>query len=144
MMFPFNNIIFLCVLSCSVVSDSLWFHGLQPTRFLCLWNCSGKKYKSGLSFPPSGDLPDPGIEPTSPALAGGFFTTKPLGKPNIWHTNPFVQEPDNFISESSKGEKPDFCTQQMFSKCLLTWIELGDKFVLFRNQGYCSVSWYYK
>ena len=27
-----------------------------------------------------GDLPDPGIEPASPALAGGFFTTKPPGK----------------------------------------------------------------
>ena len=31
---------------------------------------------SGLSFPPPGDPPDPGIKPTSPALAGGFFTTK--------------------------------------------------------------------
>ena len=32
---------------------------------------------SGLPFPAPGDLPDPGIEPTSvrsPALAGGFFT----------------------------------------------------------------------
>ena len=36
---------------------------------------------SGLSFPPPGDLPDPGIEPMSPALAGGFFTTEPPGKP---------------------------------------------------------------
>ena len=26
------------------------------------------------------DLPEPGIEPASPALAGGFFTTKPPGK----------------------------------------------------------------
>ena len=34
----------------------------------------------GLPFPPSGDLPNPGIEPTSlvsPALAGGFSTTVP-------------------------------------------------------------------
>ena len=34
---------------------------------------------SRLSFPPPGDLPDPGIEPVSsvsPALAGGFFTTR--------------------------------------------------------------------
>ena len=29
----------------------------------------------------SGDLPDPGIEPASPALAGKFFTTEPPGKP---------------------------------------------------------------
>ena len=26
------------------------------------------------------DLPGPGIEPVSPALAGGFLTTGPLGK----------------------------------------------------------------
>ena len=29
-----------------------------------------------------GDLPDPEIEPVSPALAGRFFTTEPPGKPN--------------------------------------------------------------
>ena len=36
---------------------------------------------SGLPFPPPGDLPNPGIEPVFPALAGGFFTTEPPGKP---------------------------------------------------------------
>ena len=43
---------------------------------------SRQEYWSGLPTP--GDLPDPGIEPTSPAasaLAGGFFTTEPPGKP---------------------------------------------------------------
>ena len=41
---------------------------------------------SGLPFPPPGDLPDPGIEPTSlvsPALRGRFFTTAPPGKPSL-------------------------------------------------------------
>ena len=28
------------------------------------------------------DLPGPGMEPASPALVGGFFTTEPPGKPN--------------------------------------------------------------
>ena len=36
-----------------------------------------------LPFPSPGDLPDPGIEPTSPALAGGLFTTEPPGKSKI-------------------------------------------------------------
>ena len=36
---------------------------------------------SGLLFPSPGDLPDPGIEPMSPVLAGGLFTAKPIGKP---------------------------------------------------------------
>ena len=42
---------------------------------------SRQEYWSGLPFPSLGNLPDPGIEPVSPALAGRFFTTKPLGKP---------------------------------------------------------------
>ena len=40
-----------------------------------------QEYWSGLSFPSLGDLPDPGIKPTSPALGGGFFTAEPPGKP---------------------------------------------------------------
>ena len=42
---------------------------------------SRQEYWSGLPFPLQGDLPDPGIEPTSPASAGGFFITEPLGLP---------------------------------------------------------------
>ena len=45
-----------------------------------------QEYWSGLSCHPPGDLPNPGIEPLSlmsPALAGGFFTTEPLGKPRF-------------------------------------------------------------
>ena len=40
---------------------------------------SRQEFWSGLPFPPPGDLPDPGIEPTFPELAGRFFTTVPLG-----------------------------------------------------------------
>ena len=35
---------------------------------------------SGLPFPPPGDLSKSGMEPASPALAGGFFTAVPPGK----------------------------------------------------------------
>ena len=35
----------------------------------------------GCHFLPK-DLPDPGVEPVSPILAGGYSTTKPQGKPN--------------------------------------------------------------
>ena len=36
---------------------------------------SRQEYRSGLPFPSPGNLPSPGIEPKSPALAGRFFTT---------------------------------------------------------------------
>ena len=41
------------------------------------------EYWNGLPFPSPGDLPNPGIEPTSPvspALAGGFFAAEMHGK----------------------------------------------------------------
>ena len=42
---------------------------------------SWQEYCSGLPFPPSGDLPNPGIKPksfTSPVLADGFFNTSAI------------------------------------------------------------------
>jgi len=45
---------------------------------------SRQKHWNRLSFPLPGDLPDPGIKPSSPvspALAGGFFTSVPPEKP---------------------------------------------------------------
>ena len=40
-----------------------------------------QEYWSRLPFPSPGNLPNPGIKPASPALAGRFFTTEPPGKP---------------------------------------------------------------
>ena len=42
---------------------------------------SRQEYWSGLPFPSPGDLPDPGIERMSPALAGRFSTAEPPEKP---------------------------------------------------------------
>ena len=36
---------------------------------------------SGLPFPSPGDLPDPGVEPRSPALQADALPFEPLGKP---------------------------------------------------------------
>ena len=59
----------------------VWFFRAHPTRLLCPWGFSRKEYRSGLPFPFSGDLPDPGAQLVSPALADGFFTSQPPEKP---------------------------------------------------------------
>ena len=41
---------------------------------------SRQEHWSGLPFPSPGDLPDSGIEPKSPALADGVYTTEPPRK----------------------------------------------------------------
>ena len=41
---------------------------------------SKQEYWSGLPFPSPGDLPDPGIEPGSPALEADALTSEPPGR----------------------------------------------------------------
>ena len=83
-------------LLCTVKSPNYWYRAHVLSHFSCVWLfatpwmviCQAplsmgfprQGYWSGLPFPPPGDLPDPGIEPMSPALSGGFFTTEPPRK----------------------------------------------------------------
>ena len=69
----------LLLLSHSVTSDSFETPrtvAYQASPFIKL---PRQKYWSGLLFSSPGDLPDPGIEPVSPALVGELFTTEPPG-----------------------------------------------------------------
>ena len=56
-----------------------------------------QEYLRGLPFPSPADLPDAETEPTSPALASGFFTAEPRGKPSYvciyiyTHTHIYIQ-----------------------------------------------------
>ena len=51
-----------------------------------------QEYWSGSYFLLQRSLFDPGIEPASPALAGGFFTTEPLWKPNTQDITYYIAE----------------------------------------------------
>ena len=80
---PFLSVQF----SLSVVSNSATPR-TEAHRAPLSMEFSRQEYSSGLPFPTPGDLPDPGIKqvsPVSPALAGGFFTTVPPGKPT-WNS----------------------------------------------------------
>ena len=61
----------------SVVSASM-----TPWTIVCQaplsMEFSGPEYCSGLPFPSAGDLPDPGIEPGSPALQADALPYEPL------------------------------------------------------------------
>ena len=48
-------------------------------------------------FPSPGDLPDPGIERMTPALAGRFFTTEPPEKPE-----PYPKVSLNFLNSNMR------------------------------------------
>ena len=72
---------FLSLFHRSVMSDSFatpWTIAHQTP--LCPWDFPGKNTEVGCQFFLQGIFPDPGIEPVSPALAGGFFATEPQGQ----------------------------------------------------------------
>ena len=60
------------MLSHSVMSTSLWSHGLNPSRFLSV-GFSRQEYWSGLPCPSPGDFAYPGIKPGSPVLQADTF-----------------------------------------------------------------------
>ena len=62
--------LFATPMDCSPPGSSV--HGISQARIL-----------EWVSFPPPGDLPDPGIEPHL-LIADGFFTTETLGKPDFY------------------------------------------------------------
>ena len=49
--------------SCSVVSDSLGAHGLQPAWLLCPWDSPGKNTRVGCHYPLQGIFPTQGSDP---------------------------------------------------------------------------------
>ena len=76
-------ILYVCALSCSVVSDSAtpWTVVCQAPLSMAF---SRQEYCSGLPFPAQGDLLDPGIEPmscVSPALQVGSLPLSHWGSP---------------------------------------------------------------
>ena len=76
----------MCVCVCVCVPSGVQLCVIQWTVArqapLCV-GFSTQEYWSGLPFSTPGYLPNPGTEPTSPALADGFFTTEPPGSPQM-------------------------------------------------------------
>ena len=70
-------VVLLVVQSCPSLCDPMSYslpgfsvHGIFQARIM-----------EWVAIPSPEDLPDPGIKPSSPALAGGFFATEPPGNP---------------------------------------------------------------
>ena len=70
-------------ISCSVVSNSV-----SPSTIACqtppCMEFSRQEHWNGKPFPSAGDLPEPGINPESPALQVDSLPSEPPGKPLYW------------------------------------------------------------
>ena len=86
-----------------------------------------QEYWSGLPFLSLGDLPDPGIEPSSPALAGGFFTREPAGKPWNHSFNNIVPLDQSWVWVPADGFSAGSSDEEAAVEGLLTemWVGQG-------------------
>ena len=71
------NHVCVCAQSCPTLCDPMDY---SPCLAPLTMELSRQESWSVLAFPTPGDLPYPGIAPTSPDLACGFFTLMPPGK----------------------------------------------------------------
>ena len=75
----------VCMLSCSVMSNSFATPQTVALQAPLSMGFSRQEYWSGLPFPSPGNLPDPGIKPTSPALQVGSLPLSHPGSPKTFH-----------------------------------------------------------
>ena len=74
-----SRTILSCAQSCPTLCDPMNCSQLSSP----VHESSQARILSGLLFPSAEDLPNPGTEPASPALAGRFFTSEAPEKPTI-------------------------------------------------------------
>ena len=79
---------------------------------------SRQEYWSGLPFPSPGDLPDPGIDPGSPAFQADTLTSEPPGKPQEYWSGLLFPSLEDLPTQ---GLNPDLlcCRQTLY--CLSRW-----------------------
>ena len=82
-----------------------------------------QEYWSGLAFLSPGDLSDPGIELSSPTLAGRFFTTESPGKPFISTSrNQYCRDRVSIVLRDVKrGEDTGTSGRTIPQNCISTW-----------------------
>ena len=126
-----------CV-SCSVMCDSLWPHGLHPARSLCPWGFSRQEYWSRLPCSPPVDLPNSGFEPRSSTLQVDSLPSEPLGKP-VEDKKYFVQSKNHPMDQMilSKADSVilfselSTLTNQIHGIALNYWCNLQNSFSCF-------------
>ena len=87
-----------------------------------------QEYSSGLLFPSPGDLFGPGIKPTFPALAGGFFTLSHQGSPELelkkkkQKLKVFKSETETQKGQRKRRLEPKWCKGQ--SPIMMLWLNV--------------------
>ena len=100
---------------------------------------SRQEYWSGFPFPSLGDLPDPGIEPGSPALQADSSPAELQGKPwGRWEENSMKKIRRMAWRQKRENEKLE---QLKAQKSWKEWKEFRTEFNLWRKKKLVSCNW---
>ena len=116
-----QNFCLFCLLNCSVMCDSLWLHGLPPTRLLCPYNLPGKNTGVGCCFLLLRALSC--LSPASLGLLQFCHILHLLGAYCVWATG-------HLIPHNSVWRRQYYCT------LLACTARLGDFYILTKSHGH--------
>ena len=102
-----------------------------------------QEYWSALLFPTRGDLPDPGTEFTSFALAGGFCTHCASWEAHIWHNLSLFTILHQFPKQARQNPIKHFSPLLSFvHPCRREWQSSSNAWIVWQLQK--CVNWRYK
>ena len=114
---------------CSVLSDSLRPHGLQPARLLYPGNSLSKNTGElvGSPCPLPRDLPNPGIEPRSPTLQVDALQSEPPGKPIIYSMLCYAKSLQSCptLCDPIDGSPPGSPVRGILQARILEWVDIS-------------------
>ena len=123
---------FVRELRCVRLFAAPWIVALQAHLSI---EFSRQQYRSGLPFPPSEDLPNPGIEPVSlasPVLADKFFTTSTTWESQYLETAIWLMRTELFPTYASSGNVSNF-SSPVIQQLLFTVFYIYDKVKYVKN-----------
>ena len=115
------------VLSCSVVSDSLWSHGLQPATPLCPWDSPGRNTGVGCHTLLQGIFPTQGSNPGLPHWRQILYRLSHQGRPFFWGFTQNVRL--KVLTRDIRHFFP--CVLNFF--CVLVWIAPSSSTVILNS-----------
>ena len=100
-----------------VMSNSLRCLRLSPARLVCPWD-----FLEWVAIPFPGELPDSGIEPTSSALASGFFNARPPEKPFLLYQFSSVAQLCQTLCKPTNHSMPGLPVHHQFQEFAQTHV----------------------
>ena len=113
-------------------------HGMWPAKSPPPIIFSRQEYWSGQLFPSSGDLPNPGIEPRSPALQVDSLLSELLRKPKNTGVGSSIPSPEDLPNPGIKSRSPALQTDSLTAQLPGKPFNIGQHCPFANKMSFCK------